>query len=198
MGSMLWKDFFREIKHTFSRFLSVLILVALAVAFFSGLRATAPNMKRTGDDYLDSLHLADIQVMSNLGLTEEDIAALAAREDIAAAEGAYVVDAYAAAGDAELVAKVYSLTKKGINEVELRSGRMAERANECVADENLLRLLGLSLGDTFTLTPGEGMEDALVHETFTVVGTIRSPMYVTTERGTASLGTGACLSVSSC
>ena len=153
---MLWKDFFREIKHTFSRFLSVLILVALAVAFFSGLRATAPNMKRTGDDYLDSLHLADIQVMSNLGLTEEDIAALAAREDIAAAEGAYVVDAYAAAGDAELVAKVYSLTKKGINEVELRSGRMAERANECVADENLLRLLGLSLGDTFTLTPGEG------------------------------------------
>ena len=82
MGSMIRKDFFREIRHTFSRFLSILILVALAVAFFSGLRSTAPDMKRTGDEYLDSLHLADIQIMSNLGLTQDDIAALAEQENI--------------------------------------------------------------------------------------------------------------------
>ncbi len=191
MGSMLRKDFFREIRHTFSRFLSILILVALAVAFFSGLRSTAPDMKRTGDAYLDSLHLADIQIMSNLGLTEEDIAALAAREDISAAEGAYVVDAYAAAGDKDLVAKVYSLTEQGINDVTLRSGRMPAADHECVVDERLLSSLGISLGDTFTLTSGEGVEDSLRHRTFTAVGTIRSPLYVTIERGTSSLGTGA-------
>ena len=85
MGSMIRKDFFREIRHTFSRFLSILILVALAVAFFSGLRSTAPDMKRTGDEYLDSLHLADIQIMSNLGLTQDDIASLAEQENILAA-----------------------------------------------------------------------------------------------------------------
>ena len=191
MGSMLWKDFFREIKHTFSRFVSILVLVALAVAFFSGLRATAPDMKRTGDAYLDSLHLADIQAMSTLGLTEEDIAALRARSDIAAAEGAYVLDAYASHGETELVAKVYSLTQQGINEVELRSGRMPSAPDECAVDARLLSQFGISLGDTFTLTPGKDLEDALTHETFTVVGTVRSPQYVTTERGTSSLGAGA-------
>ena len=78
MKNAMRKDFWREIKRTRSRFFSILILVALSVAFLSGLRATAPDMKRTGDDYLDSLHLADIQVLSTLGLTDGDIAYLEA------------------------------------------------------------------------------------------------------------------------
>ena len=73
MKSAMKKDFWREIKHTKSRFFSIMILVALSVAFLSGLKATAPDMKQTGDNYLDSLHLADIQVLSTLGLTEDDI-----------------------------------------------------------------------------------------------------------------------------
>ena len=74
MKNAMQKDFWREIGHTRSRFFSIMILVALSVAFLSGLKATAPDMKHTGDDYLDSLHLADIQVLSTLGLTDEDIA----------------------------------------------------------------------------------------------------------------------------
>ena len=61
MKNAMQKDFWREIQHTRSRFFSIMILVALSVAFLSGLKATAPDMKKTGDDYLDSLHLADIQ-----------------------------------------------------------------------------------------------------------------------------------------
>ena len=79
MKSAMQKDFWREIKHTKSRFFSMMILVALSVAFLSGLKATAPDMKKTGDNYLDSLHLADIQVLSTLGLTEDDIDALRAQ-----------------------------------------------------------------------------------------------------------------------
>ena len=67
------KDFWREIRNTRSRFASILILVALAVAFFSGLRSTAPDMKRTCDLYLDGQSFMDIQVLSTLGLTEEDL-----------------------------------------------------------------------------------------------------------------------------
>ncbi|MBQ3102727.1 MAG: ABC transporter permease, partial [Oscillospiraceae bacterium] len=191
MGSMIRKDFFREIRHTFSRFLSILILVALAVAFFSGLRSTAPDMKRTGDEYLDSLHLADIQIMSNLGLTQDDIAALAEQENILAAEGAYMLDTYAAAGDQDLVAKVYSLTERGINDVELRSGRLPTSAAECAVDEHLLGILGISVGDTVSILPHEDMEDSLRQSAFTVVGAVRSPMYISLERGTSSLGTGS-------
>lgn len=190
MKNAMQKDFWREIKHTKSRFFSIMILVALSVAFLSGLKATAPDMKHTGDDYLDSLHLADIQVLSTLGLTDEDIAALRARDKIEDAEGEYVIDAFASSDSLDAVVKVLSLTDRGISDVLLREGRMPERADECVVEENMLSLMSISIGDTITLTPGDDLSDALAQDTYTVVGTVRSPVYLAVERGTSTLGSG--------
>ena len=190
MKSAMKKDFWREIKHTKSRFFSIMILVALSVAFLSGLKATAPDMKQTGDNYLDSLHLADIQVLSTLGLTEDDIDALRAQKNIENAEGEYVLDAFASSGGAEAVVKVLSLSDQGINDVLLREGRMPARADECVVEENMLELLDISIGDTITLEPDSKLDDALAGEEYTVVGTIRSPVYIAVERGTSTIGSG--------
>lgn len=190
MKNAMQKDFWREIKHTKSRFFSIMILVALSVAFLSGLKATAPDMKHTGDDYLDSLHLADIQVLSTLGLTDEDIAALRAQDKIEDAEGEYVIDAFASSDSLDAVVKVLSLTDRGISDVLLREGRMPERADECVVEENMLSLMSISIGDTITLTPGDDLSDALAQDTYTVVGTVRSPVYLAVERGTSTLGSG--------
>ena len=190
MKNAMQKDFWREIGHTRSRFFSIMILVALSVAFLSGLKATAPDMKHTGDDYLDSLHLADIQVLSTLGLTDEDIAALRAQDKIEDAEGEYVIDAFASSDSLDAVVKVLSLTDHGISDVLLREGRMPERADECVVEENMLSLMSISIGDTITLTPGDDLSDALAQDTYTVVGTVRSPVYLAVERGTSTLGSG--------
>ena len=190
MKSAMKKDFWREIKHTKSRFFSIMILVALSVAFLSGLKATAPDMKQTGDNYLDSLHLADIQVLSTLGLTDEDIDAIRAQKNIENAEGEYVLDAFASSGGAEAVVKVLSLSDQGINDVLLREGRMPARADECVVEENMLELLDISIGDTITLEPDSKLDDALAGEEYTVVGTIRSPAYIAVERGTSTIGSG--------
>lgn len=190
MKNAMQKDFWREIKHTKSRFFSIMILVALSVAFLSGLKATAPDMKHTGDDYLDSLHLADIQVLSTLGLTDEDIAALRAQDKIEDAEGEYVIDAFASSDSLDAVVKVLSLTDRGISDVLLREGRMPERADECVVEENMLSLMSIAIGDTITLTPGDDLSDALAQDTCTVVGTVRSPVYLAVERGTSTLGSG--------
>ena len=190
MKNVMQKDFWREIKHTRSRFFSIMILVALSVAFLSGLKATAPDMKRTGDDYLDSLHLADIQVLSTLGLTDDDITSLRAQDKVEDAEGEYVIDAFASSDSLDAVVKVLSLTGRGINEVLLRDGRMPERADECVVEENMLSLMSISIGDTITLTPGDDLSDALAQDTYTVVGTVRSPVYLAVERGTSTLGSG--------
>ena len=190
MKNAMQKDFWREIKHTKSRFFSIMILVALSVAFLSGLKATAPDMKHTGDDYLDSLHLADIQVLSTLGLTDEDIAALRAQDKIEDAEGEYVIDAFASSDSLDAVVKVLSLTDRGISDVLLREGRMPERADERVVEENMLSLMSISIGDTITLTPGDDLSDALAQDTYTVVGTVRSPVYLAVERGTSTLGSG--------
>ena len=190
MKNAMQKDFWREIGHTRSRFFSIMILVALSVAFLSGLKATAPDMKHMGDDYLDSLHLADIQVLSTLGLTDEDIAALRAQDKIEDTEGEYVIDAFASSDSLDAVVKVLSLTDRGISDVLLREGRMPERADECVVEENMLSLMSISVGDTITLTPGDDLSDALAQDTYTVVGTVRSPVYLAVERGTSTLGSG--------
>ena len=190
MKNAMRKDFWREIQHTRSRFFSIMILVALSVAFLSGLKATAPDMKRMGDDYLDSLHLADIQVLSTLGLTDDDITAIRAQDKVEDAEGEYVIDAFASSDSLDAVVKVLSLTGRGINEVLLRDGRMPERADECVVEENMLSLMSISIGDTITLTPGDDLSDALSQNTYTVVGTVRSPVYLAVERGTSTLGSG--------
>ena len=70
------KDFFREIVKSKNRFLSILVIVALGVAFFSGIRAASPDMKLSADTYYDETSLMDIQVISSLGLTDEDVEAL--------------------------------------------------------------------------------------------------------------------------
>lgn len=183
------KDFWREIRYTRSRFLSILILVALAVAFLSGLRCTAPDMKNTCDSYLDQQNFMDIQVMSTLGLTEEDLDALLDQPGIADGEACWVIDAYAQTPDLDIVAKVYSLPQR-LNTITLTDGRMPEAADECVVEEHLLELLGLEIGDSLTLATSGDYEDALSVDTVTIVGVVISPLYISVERGTSTLGTG--------
>ena len=186
MKSAACKDIVREIKNSRNRFLAIMVLSALAVAFLCGLKVTAPDMKGTGDDYLDKQRLMDIQVMSTLGITDEDIAELGSREEIDYALGAYVMDAWA--GDA--VAKVYSITQD-VNRLVLIEGHMPVVSRECAVDAHLMEKLGLSIGDYLPILPSEDNEDSLIYEDFRIVGIVRSPYYVSVERGSASIGSGS-------
>ena len=185
-------DALREIRNTFSRFLSLLVLSALAVCFLAGLRATAPDMKKSADLYFDQQNLMDLHVLSTLGLTDEDAEALAQQPGVAAVERAYTVDAVVHLADNDYIVKVLSFTEDpGINAPRLVEGRLPQNARECLVEPLLLEETGLQLGDTLTLDTGDGdYADALRTETFTIVGTADSPLYVGTDRGTSSLGTG--------
>ena len=186
MKSAAFKDIIREIKNSRNRFLAIMVLSALAVAFLCGLKVTAPDMKGTGDDYLDEQRLMDIQVMSTLGITDEDMAELGSREEIDYALGAYVMDAWA--GDA--VAKVYSITQD-VNRLVLLEGHMPVVSRECAVDAHLMEKLGLSIGDYLPILPSEDNEDSLIYDDFRIVGIVRSPYYVSVERGSASIGSGS-------
>lgn len=183
------KDFLREIRNTRSRFLSILILVALAVAFFSGLKSTAPDMKRTCDEYLDQQAFMDIQVLSTLGLTQEDLTTLRQQPGVADGEGAYVIDAFAHTKELDIVAKVYSMPQR-LNQLTLTEGRMPEETWECVVDDVLLDRLNLEIGDRVELLTSGSYEDALGTDSFLIVGTVVSPLYISVQRGTSTLGTG--------
>lgn len=185
-------DTWREIKNTRSRFLSLFLLSALAVAFLAGLRTTAPDMKHTADDYYDRAHLMDVRVLSTLGLTEEDIEALSAVSGVERAEGAWYVDATVRAEDGGTpIVRLHSLSERDINVPQLVEGRYPEADTECVVEEALLTMAGLSLGDTLSLDmAGTEYEDSLTRTEFKIVGTVTTPLYISSERGTTTVGNG--------
>ena len=186
----LLTDTLREIKNTRSRFISILILSALAVCFLAGLRVTEPDMKNSVDQYLDQQKLMDLRVVSTLGLTEEDVEVLSQQEGVTLAQGAYTIDATVRLEDMDSTVKVLSYTDD-LNLPDLVEGRMPENQGECLVEPRFLQESGLSLGDTITLDTGTGdYEDALVQEEFTIVGTANSPLYIGVERGSSTLGTG--------
>lgn len=188
----LKKDIIREISKTRSRFISIFVMSALAVAFLAGLRTTAPDMEATADLYLDEQNMMDIEIISTLGLTEEDIAALSQRDGVLAVEGSYTADGIVPSGDNDLVVKILSISEQGLNTPNLLRGRMPQNANECLVEESMLEILGADLGDSITINTGTGTyEDALKYDTFTVVGTCQSPLYLSLQRGTSTLGTGS-------
>lgn len=184
-------DAWREIKNTASRFLSLFLLSALAVAFLAGLRTTAPDMEYTADDYFDRTALMDARVLSTLGLTEKDIEALGSAEGVEKAEGAWYIDATIHAGNNDLVVRFHSMSEEGINLPELVEGRLPENGRECVVEPDLLTAAGLRMGDTIRLdTAGTDYEDSLVGDTYTVVGTVTTSLYMSRDRGTSTIGTG--------
>ncbi|MEG1594482.1 MAG: hypothetical protein RR350_08710, partial [Oscillibacter sp.] len=141
------------------------------------------------DSYMDAQNFMDIQVLSTLGLTEENLSFLLHQPGINGGEGAYVIDAFARANGLDIVAKVYSMPQ-ALNQVTLTEGRLPLAADECAVDEKLLADLGLSLGDSLTLATQGDFEDALAGTRFTIVGRVISPLYISVERGTSTLGAG--------
>ena len=154
--SRLLTDAVREVRNTRSRFLSLLVLSALAVCFLAGLRATAPDMKETGDLYFDQQRLMDLRVVSTLGLTEEDVELLARQEGVEEAEGAYTIDAAVPLKDQEMIVKVHSFAEEGSNRPRLVEGRLPRKAGECLVEPLFLEKSGLSIGDTIRLDTGTG------------------------------------------
>ena len=195
MKKALLKDCFKEIIKGFKRFISILLIVLLGVGFFAGIKATSPDMKLTLDTYFDDKNVMDIQVISTLGLTDEDITELEKLDLIDDAQGTYQTDAMVTAGDKQFVVKLESLASS-INDLQVTSGRLPENQNECVVEEAFLQGTEYNIGDTIkvqvdNITDDDGNDiSVLKTNDLQIVGTVRSPMYISTDRGSTKLGSG--------
>lgn len=190
----LWKDTFREIPKSITRFLAILIIIFLGVGFFVGISATSPNMIRTADDYFRTNNLMDFNVQSTYGLTAEDLADLDNMEDISA-EGHYAYD-FLVEEYTETI-RLYSYDAENgedINQYHIESGRLPMASGEIAIDAIDSFLSGIEIGNTITLETGEANgapEDNLAHQEFEVVGFVNTPMYITsTARGNTTVGNG--------
>ena len=189
--NVLRKDFIIEIKKTMGRFVSIFFIVALGVAFYSGIRASEPSMRFTADQYFDDSKLMDLKVMGTMGLTKADIKAIGKVSGIEAVEGGYSKDVLCPVGDNEKVVHMLSM-QKNFNQVSVVEGRLPEKAGECLVDEDFLSYTDLKVGDTVTFHSGDGeaLTDSLVTDTYKIVGIGNSPLYISFGRGSSTIGTG--------
>ena len=189
--NVLRKDFIIEIKKTMGRFVSIFFIVALGVAFYSGIRASEPSMRFTADQYFDDSKLMDLKVMGTMGLTKADIKAIGKVSGIEAVEGGYSKDVLCPVGDNEKVVHMLSM-QKNFDQVSLVEGRLPEKAGECLVDEDFLSYTDLKVGDTVTFHSGDGeaLTDSLVTDTYKIVGIGNSPLYISFGRGSSTIGNG--------
>lgn len=188
----LRKDFFMEIRTSLGRFLSIFFIVAIGVAFFSGIRATEPDMRYSGDEYFDEKNLMDLQVISTLGLTDKDIQALEKLDGVKKVEYGYSMDALCMANDSQQAVHIMSILPT-MNVLTVEEGRLPEKADECVVDVDYLGGSGYEIGDQITFTSGteDEITDTLSTDTFTIVGSVSSPCYIAFHRGSTTIGTGS-------
>ena len=188
MKKALHKDFWMEIKKTKARFISIFCIVSLGVAFFSGIQASSPDMRLSGDAYYTENKMMDLKVVGTLGLTENDVDALKKIEGVEWAEGAWATDVLCGEADAQKVLHVESINKD-VNGLTVTEGRLPEKSGECFLDVTFAQGMGYEIGDQMEFR--EDTEDPFLKKrTYTVTGVGRTPLYISFNRGNTTLGSG--------
>ncbi|MDO5346045.1 MAG: FtsX-like permease family protein [Lachnospiraceae bacterium] len=177
-----------EIRKTLNRFLSIFFIVAMGVAFYSGIQSSAPDMRATGDAYYDGTNLMDIRVVGTMGLTERDLEALEAVKGVERAEPGYMTDILTGEGENQRVLHVEAF-QDTLNQVVVTEGRLPQKSGECFLDGDFMDKAGYQLGDRIELIPEED-GSLLKTAVYTITGRGNSPAYLSYNRGSTSLGNG--------
>ncbi len=191
MKRALLKDSLKQIVKTNKRFISILLMAFMGVGFFAGVRATSPDMKQTLDKYLDNKNMYDINLVSTLGLTEDDINEISQIDGTEKVIGIYSEDVFVKFEDEETVVKCISYEDE-INNLQILEGNLPQNIDECVVEYNMNIGKGVKIGDYIEIR--ENLEDdeepSFINTKLKVVGIVRSPIYMSRDRGTTTLGSG--------
>lgn len=212
MKNAFSKGVLRSITHSLGRFLAIAVIAALGTGFYAGLRMTGPDMRLAADQYFDATHMADLRVVSTLGLSDESLDMLRDVEGVEDVMPAREVDVLATVEDVQYTMRVQSFdtaaarasdTSDGVhvysddasylNRPILVSGSWPEGPNECVLMADVVMDGSVAAGDTVTVLEGtQDVDETLSTREYTVTGFVRSSYYVSpTSLGTTSLGSGA-------
>lgn len=191
MRNALQKEFHREIRASLQRFISILLISALGVAMFAGLRACKTDMLLSADSFYDKTNMMDSRVVSVYGLSRTDVEEVAEMEGVAAVEGIFSADVLLFRNGADVAVRLYSDTKT-VNTQMVLSGRMPQKENECAVDQRFMENCGFQIGDTITLYSGtkDDLADILTVDTVTIVGEVATGRYMSSGRGSGTIGNG--------
>lgn len=186
------KNIFREISRSKGRFMSIFLICAIGVGFFSGIKATGNDMKLSADKLYDKQALFDLRVLSNFGLTDDDAVAILEIDGVSQVYTSKYTDLAVHYEDKEYLTRVYSWNNNEVNKILLYEGREPQAENECLISANKLHD-GFKLGDTVSLADLSCADEfPLAYTEYTIVGIFDSPMYISmTQKGSTTIGDGA-------
>ncbi|HBM80738.1 MAG TPA: peptide ABC transporter permease, partial [Clostridiaceae bacterium] len=162
---LLYKNILFKIKKSFGRFISLFIIIMVGVGFFAGIQESAPDITTSLSEYNDTHKLMDFQIISTMGLTDDDVNALKSLKNVSTVTPSYSLDVM----DHGKAIRIHAI-EKSADTVKLNKGRMPKADGECVADGNNYRI-----GDKIDIA-GD-VNEKLKNTEFTVVGTVKSPLY---------------------
>lgn len=201
MKKALNKDILRDILKSKGRYFSIMLIVALGVAFFSGIKVSPKVMRNTVDDYYDEYNFMDVEVISTLGLTDDDVDAIKKLDTVEGVFPTYSMDVITNVKDQDRVLKVHALptddlsndNKDYINRVKLIKGRLPKNSGECVVLKPKYDHLNLKIGKTLKIKSGteDKLSENLKKDNYKIVGLVETPYYLSYEFGNSSIGSGS-------
>lgn len=195
MNKAYWKNLFRTIGKSKGRYFAIMAIIALGVGFFSGIKVTKPAMIQSVNNFYEDTNFFDFKVLSTYGFTEDEVDKLEETDEVLLAEGGYSRDfLFVSAEGDEAALKAISMPE-GINTLELKDGRFPEASDECVLDASQLDTTQFGsdvIGTKIVIadTNSDEIKDSFTYKEYTVVGLVYSPLYISFERGTTTLGNG--------
>lgn len=193
----LAKDTVREIKKSFGRFISIFAIVGIGVAFFAGVKDSVPVMKNTADTYYDDYNFMDLKIMSSIGMTKEDAQEIKKIDGVAGVYASHSMDALNMKNNTQKVFKLMSYPMGAkqtdsnyINQLRVINGRLPNKADECVVEYSNMKGVESRIGEKITFRSGTEDNLSLKNTTYTVVGEVTTPNYLSFEKGSSSIGSG--------
>ena len=183
-------DVLRTVRGSLKRFVALATITALGVTMLVGLRAACVDLRSSADAFFDEQGLFDVRVQSTLGLTDEDVEALAELPGVEAAEGGWSETVYTTVGSTSEKVDVKALSSDGMNEPVVLEGHLPERDDQIAVTRRFLEDSGLCLGDTVTFQGADdGAEDAtevFARKEYTIIAVVLDPTEINAGEGTMS------------
>ncbi len=174
------KDIRRTIFRNKKRFCSILIITALGVMMLSGLKAACDDLRYSADQFYDAQQVFDIQIVSTMGLDEDDLAALRKADGIERAEGVYRETVYTSVKGSSQNTDVQTLGGQ-LNTPYLLKGRLPENEKEIAVSKTYADDSEKTIGDTIQFH-----ESSQIKSTYTISAIVQDPSDLNNKDGAAS------------
>ena len=189
--NMMRRNLRRSITKSFGRYIAIAMIIALGAGMFVGLRSTKTDMVETGREYMHAQNMFDLRLLTTYGWDKSQLEPISRLPGIKEAEGVFYSDliAQCQGGDESAVYRFYTIPEK-INRLVLLEGRMPQAPDECLADgfHNGKEVIGKTV--SMTDDNSDTALDQLTQRKFTIVGLVSTPLYMDTNRGNTTVGSG--------